>query len=390
MDHFTPAAGLRHDGSIIRLPRVPLNRNEHFKLLVLLTGSHVGGPIKITGGIRDGVVARNKAARPDEKPPLFGPAARVITVALTACVVTLAGIIVVRDDSPPPMDCAKGTLTVTGSTAFRPVLDELKHEYEEECEGSEIIVETHGSNAGVRKLDALGAKAGSAGSPAMIALSDGRRPAALTDLHEKPVALSLFSLVVNDTVPFTDLSLDQIRRIYRGDIRNWNQVEGGPDQEIRLVSRDANSGTREVFQRRVLDANELATSSRDCSTKDYADAPVLRCELDGTDQVLAEVAELDGAIGYTELRNGEVREGAHRIAIDGATPSVDTLDTDDYPYQEIEYAYTYGSPPADSLVAGFLNYLDNYGEEIMRANGHLPCATPKGMRLCGEGWAPPQ
>lgn len=182
----------------------------------------------------------------------------------------------------------------------------------------------------------------------------------------------------------TDLSLDRIRRIHRGEIRNWNQIPGGPDLEIRLVSRDANSGTREVFQRRVLDANELATSSRDCVTKDYADAPVLRCELDGTDQVLAEVAELDGAIGYSELRGGDVPDGAHRVSIDGTTPSVDTLATSGYPYREIEYAYTYGSPPANSLVAGFLNYLDNYGEEIMRTNGHLPCATPKGMRLCGE------
>ncbi|MEV6309338.1 substrate-binding domain-containing protein [Streptomyces sp. NPDC051840] len=387
-DHFTPAAGLRHDGSFIRLPRVPLNRNEHFKLLVLLTGSHVGGPIRITGGIRDGVVARNKAARPDEKPPLFGPASRIITVALTTCVVTLAGIIVVRDDSPPPMDCAKGTLTIAGSTAFKPVVEELKQKYEEECEGATIRLDIHGSNAGVRKLDREGA--GASRSPSMIALSDGPRPAALTSLHGKEVAISLFSLVVNDSVPVKNLSLDQIRKIYRGEIVNWNQLAAdGPDLDIRLVSRDANSGTREVFQRRVLDANEPATSSRDCTTKDYADAPVLRCELDGTDQVLTEVARLDGAIGYTELRGGTVPDGAHRTSIDGAFPSVDTLGTSSYPYREIEYAYTYGSPPADSLVAGFLNYLDNYGEEIMRANGHLPCATPKGTRLCGAGWALP-
>ncbi|MFE3517727.1 substrate-binding domain-containing protein [Streptomyces sp. NPDC059166] len=381
-DHFTPSAGLRHDGSVIRLPRVPLNRNEHFKLLVLLTGSHVGGPIRITGGIRDGVVARNKAARPDEKPPLFGPASRIITVALTCCVVALAGIIVVRDDSPPPMDCAEGTLTITGSTAFKPVVEELRRKYEQECEGATIRLDIHGSNAGVRKLDGEGAK--SSGSPSMIALSDGPRPAALTALHGKEVAISLFSLVVNDTVPVKDLSLDQIRKIYRGEIRNWNQlIPGGPDMDVRLVSRDANSGTREVFQRRVLDANEPAASSRDCTTKDYADAPVLRCELDGTDQVLTEVARLEGAIGYTELRGGAVPDGAHRTAIDGTFPSVDAIGTSDYPYREIEYAYTYGSPPADSLVAGFLNYLDNYGEEIMRANGHLPCATPKGTRLCG-------
>lgn len=382
MDHFTSAA-VHHNGSLIQLPRVPLNRNEHFKLLVLLTGSHVGAPIKVTGGIRDGVVAPNKAARPDEKPPMFGRAARIITVALTVCVLTLAGIIVVRDDTPPPLDCATGTLTVTGSTAFRPVVEELKKKYEKECEGSTIVVDTHGSNAGVRELDARGAKAGSSGSPSLIALSDGPKPAGLAKLREKRVAVSLFSLVVNDTVPVRDLTLDQIRRIYSGEIRNWKQIGGGPDLEILLVSRDANSGTREVFQRRVLDSNELAASSRDCTTKDDRRAPVIRCELDGTDQVLPKVAELPGAIGYTELRTGAVPEGVHQLSIDGTTPSVETIDTSDYPYQEIEYAYTYGSPPANSLVSSFLNYLDNYGEEIMRTNGHLPCATPEGMRICG-------
>ncbi|WP_329038778.1 substrate-binding domain-containing protein [Streptomyces sp. NBC_00178] len=384
MDHFTPADAVQYSGSLIRLPRVPLNRNEHFKLLVLLTGSDVGGPISVSGGIRDGVIVRNTAARPDEKPPLFGRASRIITVALTVCVVVLAGIIVVRDGTPPPMGCARGTLTVTGSTAFRPVVEELRKKYEEECEGSAIVVDTRGSNAGVRALEAEGSKPGAAGSPSLIALSDGPKPPGFRELHGRRVAVSLYSLVVNDTVPVRDLSLDEIRRIYGGGIRNWKEIEGGPDLEILLVSRDANSGTREVFQRRVLGGSELAASSRDCVTKDYPKAPVTRCELDGTDQVLSEVAALDGAIDYTEMRAGEVPAGTHQVSIDGISPSVGTIATSGYPYRETEYAYTYGSPPANSLAAGFLDYLDTYGEEVMRVNGHLPCATPEGMRLCGE------
>ncbi|WP_327239996.1 substrate-binding domain-containing protein [Streptomyces sp. NBC_01318] len=384
MEHFTPAGGMRHSGRLIRLPRVPLNRGEHFKLLVLLTGSHVGSPIRITGGIRDGEVTPNSAARPDEKPPMFGRAARFITVALTVCVITLASIILVRDDTPPPMGCARGTLTVTGSTAFEPVVRELAQKYEKECEGSTVTVDAHGSNAGIRELADRGATAGTSGSPALIALSDGPKPDGYPQLRENRVAVSLFRLVVNDRVPVKNLSLATVRKIYRGDIRNWKAL-GGPDLPVLLVSRDANSGTREVFQRRVLGHNEPAQSSRDCATKDDAAARVIRCELDSTDQVLATVGRLDGAIGYSELRSGTALKGAHQLAIDSTVPSVDTIGSSTYPYREIEYAYTYGQPPADSLASSFLGYLSRgNGQDVIRTHGHLPCATPKGLRICGE------
>lgn len=384
MEHFTPAGGMRHSGRLIRLPRVPLNRGEHFKLLVLLTGSHVGSPIRITGGIRDGEVTPNTAARPDDKPPMFGRAARLITVALTVCVITLASIILVRDDTPPPIGCARGTLTVTGSTAFEPVVRELAQKYEKECEGSTVTVDAHGSNAGIRELADRGATAGRSGSPALIALSDGPKPDGYPQLRENRVAVSLFRLVVNDRVPVKNLSLATVRKIYRGDIRNW-KVLGGPDLPVLLVSRDANSGTREVFQRRVLGHNEPAQSSRDCATKDDAAARVIRCELDSTDQVLATVGRLDGAIGYSELRSGTALKGAHQLAIDSTVPSVDAIGSSTYPYREIEYAYTYGQPPADSLTSSFLGYLSRgNGQDVIRTHGHLPCATPKGLRICGE------
>jgi len=102
MDHFTPAAGLGYDGSTLRIPRVPLNRGDHFKLLVLLSGGDVGCPIRLIGGIRDGEVHPNRSATPDETLPLFSRASRLITVMLTLCVVTLAAIVVVRDDNPHP------------------------------------------------------------------------------------------------------------------------------------------------------------------------------------------------------------------------------------------------------------------------------------------------
>ncbi|MFC8508491.1 substrate-binding domain-containing protein [Streptomyces sp. NPDC057411] len=378
------AAALSHDGTEVRLPKVPLNRGQYFKLLALLTGGPVDTPVTVSGGIRDGDIHTNHSTTLDDTPPAFSRAARAVTVVLTLCVIALAGIIVVRDDAPPPMGCARGTLTVTGSTAFAPVVRDLARRYEDDCAGATIAVDVHGSTAGIRELAARGAGAGK-GAPALIALSDGRKPEGYPQLRENTVAVSLFTLVVNDRVPIDDLSLDAVRRIYRGDVTNWRRL-GGPDLPVRLVSRDANSGTREVFQRRVLGRNEPANSSRDCTHKDDPDARVVRCELDSTEQVLSTVAALPGAIGYTELRSGSGLKGLHRTAIDGRHANVDEIGSSPYPYREIEYAYTWGVPPADSLTSSFLTYLGRGGgQAVISTHGHLPCATPKGLRICGEG-----
>ncbi|MFD9032511.1 substrate-binding domain-containing protein [Streptomyces sp. NPDC059567] len=381
------AAGLglrKHENSVL-IPKVSLERKQYFKLLVLLSGSVLEGAIRLNGFHETVEVHHNKSMSVDDRRPTFSPAARNITLVLAACVLALATIIV-RSDTPPPIGCARGTLRVTGSTAFAPVVRELAKKYEKDCEGATVVVDAHGSTAGIRELATVGAESGNKGSPAVIALSDGRKPGGYPQLRESMVAVSLFTLVLNDAIPVTNLTLDEVRRLYHGEITNWNQIPGGPNRPVLLVSRGANSGTREVFQRRVLGRNEPANSSLDCMTKDDPEAPVVRCELDTTDQVLSTVAKLPGAIGYTELRSGTGLKGLHRVSIDGRVPNVDEIGESTYPYREIEYAYTWGQPPADSLTSSFLTYLSRGGgQDIIRVHGHLPCATPKGLRICGEG-----
>ncbi|QNP71204.1 substrate-binding domain-containing protein [Streptomyces roseirectus] len=385
MDHFTVERGFGYDGHTLRVPRVPLNRGDHFKLLVLLSGGDVGSPIRLYGGIREGEVHPNRSATPDDVPPLFSRAARAISVLLTVCVVTLAAIVVVRDDTPPPVECAHGRLTVSGSTAFAPVVKAVAERFEQDCEGATIEVDAHGSTAGLRELQAAGARRGE-DAPSLVVLSDGPRPAGMDALVEHRVAISAFALVVNDGVTIANLSTDSVRRLYRGEVTNWREL-GGPDLPVRMVSRDANSGTRQVFQRRVLGQGELANTSTDCAHKDYPSARFIRCELDSTQQVLASVRVIPGAIGYSELNLAGRAKGLHPLDLDGDPPDVKAIEqgTSAYPYREIEYAYTHGSPPADSLAASFLSYLvRGKGQTTIRSHGHLPCWSPQGLRLCAD------
>ncbi|MEU3609454.1 substrate-binding domain-containing protein [Streptomyces sp. NPDC035033] len=391
-DDLKRAPELSLEGNTVRVPRVALDKGQHFKLLVQLAGPITDRRIELEGQIVGGDIQRNHSTTPDDRAGRFSPFARAVTVTLTTCVIALAALIV-REQTPPPIGCVRGSLTVTGSTAFAPVVREVAKAYEKDCPGVTVTVDADGSTSGVRDLAETGRAGGAGkGSPAVIALSDGHGPAGEPRLREHMVAVSLFTVVVHDAVPVRSLTLEQIRSLYRGDVTRWNQLTGPglppdlPDLPVLLVSRDADSGTREVFQRRVLGRNEPVNSSRDCVGLDDPEARTIRCELDSTAQVLSTVARLPGAIGYAELGAGSAAKGLHGVALDGRGPVLEELGASPYPYREIEYAYTWGDPPSDSLTAAFLAYLARgKGQDVVRARGHLPCSTPKGLRICGEG-----
>ncbi|MGW7519081.1 substrate-binding domain-containing protein [Streptomyces sp. NPDC054796] len=375
MSHFSPRAGLRHDSNVIHVPKVPLNRGESYKLLVLLTGSGVGRSVTVNGGLREGAVKRNRRQpRPSNR--VLGLVAFLALLLVAEPVVLTLG-----DRTLPPVGCAEGALTVTGSTAFAPVLEEVGTAYEKECAGATVTVDARGTGTGLWALDEAGKKA-KGGAPAHVTLSDGAKPDSFPKLRERYVAVSVFTLVVNERARVKDLSLEEVRRIYRGDIVNWKEV-GGADLPVRLVSRDADSGTREVFQRRVLDGNEPPHTARDCVHKDDPGARVTRCELNSTERVLSTVADVPGALGYSELRAADQLKGMRRVSLDGRAPSPESVAEKRYPYHETEYAYTYGQPPADSLASSFLDFLINgSGQNIVATHGHLPCAAPPNMELC--------
>lgn len=279
LTHFTASAGLSHSGAVLRLPRVPLNRGEYYKLLVLLDGGETGSPVTVNGGLLEGRVTPNRALSPDDTPPLLSRAAWIIISLLTVFVLTLATIIVVPGD-PPPRGCATGSLTVTGSTAFEPVVRDIAKTYEAQCPGSRIEVEARGSAEGIKRLveEGQGRQDGS-GSPALLAFSDGPKPKGLagSGLKDHRVAVSVFSLVVNDSVPLKNLSTARIKDLYFGRAANWSKA-GGPDLPVVLVSREAGSGTREVLQEHVLHGREKAVSASVCGLKDNPHVQINRCE----------------------------------------------------------------------------------------------------------------
>lgn len=137
-------------------------------------------------------------------------------------------------DEDVPLDCAAGKLTLTGPTAFAPVLHEAARSYGRTCPDADFAFDLRGSTEGLRALDDAGQKTEE--SPGMLAFTDGPKGDDYPRLLPRPVAFSLFTLAINKEAGVNDLTLEQIRQVYDGSVTNWRQLNGH-DQPVRLISR---------------------------------------------------------------------------------------------------------------------------------------------------------
>ncbi|MFF8841754.1 substrate-binding domain-containing protein [Streptomyces sp. NPDC015127] len=385
------APGLEVIDGRITLPKVALNRGNHYKVLAVLereaefTAPEFPDPVVVAGikgGVHGGSIRRTASHVLASKPVMMFIALLVL-VAAAQSLTTFT-----RDEvRAAPLDCAKGTLVLSGSTAFAPVVREAAKHYEKTCPEARIPITENSFKGSVAGLDALAAagrktgQQGSTGLPDRLAFTDGAKSVRRPQLLPRPVALSLFTLVVNKDAGIQDLSLKQVREIYAGKITNWLQV-GGSDLPVQLVSRNPGSGTRSTLVQQVLDGKELMEVTQgDCAALDRS-APG-RCEVADTGTLLDTVAATPGALGHSEVGATVTRDDLRQVRIDGYAATLEGADDGAYPYWQTEFAYTYGEPPADSIAAGFLRYLANeVGKDVLRSQGHRPCAELAKPLLC--------
>ncbi|MEU5847076.1 substrate-binding domain-containing protein [Saccharopolyspora shandongensis] len=358
---------------LVELPKVKLNSSAHYKVLVVLerAGDEDGGGKipdpevvgTISGGVGSGKVHETKSQT--------GTPRWVVALVCFLLMVSLVEpFIIDLTKNEARLDCAAGNLTVTGSTAFEPVLREAADEYAKSCPGANFKWEMRSSAQGLELLN-------STRSPEVLAFSDGPKGDRLPELLPQPVAFLLFTIVINPDAGVQDLKPEQIRDVFSGRVANWRAV-GGNDVPVRIVDREALSGTRATLEERLLGGEvEPGENSDDCvePRNESLRGSVLRCRRIETRSLLDTVANTPGAIGYSELRAAENRKAELRkVRIDGHEASLAAADHGAYPFWQTEYAYTFGEPAPTSLAASFRRYLTNQvGSDIIRAYGNRPC-----------------
>jgi phosphate transport system substrate-binding protein len=178
-----------------------------------------------------------------------------------------------------------------------------------------------------------------------------------------PMALDGVTIVVNRTNPVTTLSIDQLREIFTGKIRNWRELEGF-DGEILPFARAAGSGTASLFGERTLGEEEYGASVQRLATNEA---------------IVAEVAARAGAIGYAGL--GALRVGGERVravALTAGTSPVaatpDTIIAGSYPLSRKLYLATAG-PPLGTAKA-FIDFcLSPNGQALFQRAGYVSMKT---------------
>ncbi len=357
------------DGNRIRLPPLPMKRNDRFKLLVLLSGTNKG--VQGRGFIRGGRVVRETRRRgPGTRNLAFGGAAALLLALLVGAFIDTS--------AAGPSSCATGQLTLEGSTAFAPLAAQVSAAYRSTCHGAAISVDAVGTFNGLNDLNSAG-KASPRAAPAQIAMSDGAAPSGYPALTGHPVGQVIFTIVVSKNVGVSSLTIHQVREIYQGKITNWRQA-GGRAGPVRIVSRDSKSGTRRTFEQKVLSGIEPSFSSYDCVNKN-ADpgSPVTRCEAPTTTALLQRVESISGAIGYAETSAADARTypDLEPVELNGRSAGAASVRQGTYPFWTYEYFYTYGSPASGTLTSAFLEYImhSDTAKEIFLNRGDIPAST---------------
>jgi phosphate transport system substrate-binding protein len=176
--------------------------------------------------------------------------------------------------------------------------------------------------------------------------------------YEITVAKDGLAVYVHEGNPVAELTLEQLRGIYVGAVRNWSEV-GGPDRPITVYGRENSSGTYEYFKEHVLAKGDFAAAVQ---------------TLPGTAAVVNAVAQDPNGIGYggaAYVRG--VREVAMRADAAGAAvlPTAENVRSGAYPISRDLYFYTRKAP--EGALEGFVNFvLSDSGQYVVSHVGYFP------------------
>ncbi|MRR32206.1 phosphate ABC transporter substrate-binding protein, partial [bacterium] len=184
------------------------------------------------------------------------------------------------------------------------------------------------------------------------------------------IARDAIAVIVNPSNPVDHLTLEQLSGIYRGDIKNWNEV-GGEDRVIVRLSRETNSGTHVYF----LDAVVRLGNSKDKTI--FSRDTLL---LPSSEGIISEVRDNPNAIGYDGL--GYVTNEVKKVAISSlATPDVYVLPSaatvSDKTYVISRNLYMYTPDVPTGPVKDYLDWiLSPDAQQIVQNLGFVPNVKP--------------
>lgn len=173
-----------------------------------------------------------------------------------------------------------------------------------------------------------------------------------------------FVFIVNKNNPVNSLTIEQIQKIYTGEITNWSQV-GGNNEEIVAYQREQNSGSQNLMEKMVMKGTKMKT----------APSGLMIASMEGLiDSVAKGYDNSKASIGYSiylYAKEQYVKDNIKFLSIDGVYPSDETIANGTYPLSKIVYAVTRKDVPQDSNARKLTKWLlTDEGQKIVEAGGY--------------------
>lgn len=238
-----------------------------------------------------------------------------------------------------------GTLSMNGSTSMEKVIKAVNGAFMEKNKGVTVNLNLTGSGTGIQ--EASEGKCDIGNSSRKLKDEEAEK------LDATVVGLDGIALVVNPANKLEDITLEDLAKVYSGEITNWKEL-GGDDKSIVVISREDGSGTRDGFESIVMGDKE----------------PKYAQELESTGSVINAVATTDGAIGYASLAN--VDETVKALKIGGIEATEENVKSGAYEVQRPFICATLKGSD-NKLVKAYLDFiLSEEGQALVLAQGAVP------------------
>ena len=245
---------------------------------------------------------------------------------------------------------AEGSVSTDGSTSMQKVIGALGEYFTNENPDVNFTYNPTGSGSGITAVLEGRCDIGLSSR----ALKDEEKAEGLV---ETVLAYDGIAIIVNPDNPLTDIDLDTLAKIYKGEITNWKDV-GGSDEEIVVIGREAGSGTRDGFE----------------SITDTKDACVYRQELTSTGDVITAVSQNPASIGYASLAS--VKDTVKALSVGCVVPTEETVKDGTYPVQRPFVLVTREGVELSETAQKFFDFATSIeAADIISAAGAVAAAT---------------
>ena len=239
-----------------------------------------------------------------------------------------------------------GNVATGGSTSMKNVIAALTEGFAEVEPGVTVSYDPTDSGAGITGATDKTLDIGLSSR----ALKDDEK----ADVEGTTIALDGIAIIVNNASKVEDLTVDQLKQMFTGEITNWSEV-GGDDGEIVLIGREAGSGTRDGFE----------------SIVDVKDSCKYAQELTATGAVISAVEANPLAIGYASL--SAVGDTVKMVTVGGVECSEETVKDGSYEVQRPFVFVTNKSVTLSEQAQAFFDFATSAdAADLIRTAGAVP------------------